>query len=237
MERIAEAAPRLKARIAGVFYLGTFVAGALAFFWGSGLVVSGDAAATARNILAHRALLELSVAANLLATACYIVVTALFYEIFRAVQRTASLVAAFFSLVGCASGAVSFVFLLAPLTVLGDTKYLSVFSVEELQALGLFFVNLYAKTYNLSLVFFGFYCLLIGWLVFRSTFLPRTLGVLMGLAGLGWLTFTSPELTRVLYPYVLAPGILGEGALTVWLLAKGVDAERWNELAAATAER
>ncbi len=237
MERTAEASPRLKARIAGVFYLGTFVTGGLALFAGGRLIVSGDAAATAANILAHESLLQLSFAANLLATACYIAVTALFYEIFKTVNRSLSLIAAFFSLVGCAIGAASFVFQLAPLVVLGGKQYLSVFKMEELQALALVLVNLHAQAYNISLVFFGFYCLLIGYLIFKSTFLPRSLGVLMGFAGLGWLTFLSPPLAKSLYPYVLAPGILGEGALTLWLLVMGVNAERWQEQASAAAAR
>ena len=72
------------------------------------------------------------------------------------------------------------------------------------------------------LVFFGFYCLLIGYLIFRSTFLPHVLGLLMAFAGLGWLTFFSATLAHSLYPYNFAPGILGEGVLTLWLLVNGV---------------
>jgi len=84
-----------------------------------------------------------------------------------------------------------------------------------------------------SLVFFGVYCLLVGYLIFRSTFLPRILGAGMTLAGLGWLTFLSPALASYLSPYNLATGILAEGLLTLWLLAFGVDAERWQEQAGA----
>jgi hypothetical protein len=76
------------------------------------------------------------------------------------------------------------------------------------------------------LPFFGIYCLLIGYLIFKSTFLPRTLGVLMAIAGLGWLTFLSPPLSNALSPYIFAPGLLGEGVLTVWLLVFGVDVPR-----------
>lgn len=85
------------------------------------------------------------------------------------------------------------------------------------------------------LVFFGCYCLLIGYLILRSTFLPRIVGVLMAFGGLGWLTFVSPALSHQLSPYNMAPGILGETALTVWLLAMGVNARRWNEQASAAA--
>ena len=74
-----------------------------------------------------------------------------------------------------------------------------------------------------ALVFFGVYCLLIGYLIFRSGFLPRVLGVLMGIGGLGWLTFVSPPLARALAPYNFAPGLLGEGVLTLWLLIRGVE--------------
>ena len=88
-----------------------------------------------------------------------------------------------------------------------------------------------------SLVFFGFYCLLIGYLIFRSTFLPRILGVLMAIAGLGWLTFLWPSLAARLTPYIFAPGVLGEGALTLWLLAMGVNAGRWNEQAGVIGRR
>jgi len=181
-------------------YLLTFLTGGFALIAGSGLVVSGDAAATATHILAHESSFWLGFAADLLVTACYIVVTALFYELFKPVNRTLSLLAAFFSLVGCAIGAASGLFRLAPLTVLGGAPYLSVFKADQLQALAFMFLKLHAQASNISLVFFGFYCLLIGYLAFRSTFLPRILGVLMAVGGLGWLTFLSPPLAKSLYP-------------------------------------
>ncbi len=116
---------------------------------------------------------------------------------------------------------------------MSGAQYLSVFKVEQLQALALMFLKLNVQTTQIGLVFFGFYCLLIGYLIFRSTFLPRILGALMVVAGLGWLTFLSPPLAKSLSPYVLAPGIVGEGLLTVWLLVKGVNVQRWNEQAEA----
>jgi hypothetical protein len=219
----------MKARIAGAFYLLVFLTGGIALSIGGRFVVSGDAAATATNILAHEALLRLSWSINLIATACYIVVTALFYELFKPVNRSVSLVAAFFSLLGCAVGSATSLFQLAPLYFLKGTPYLNVFRKEQLQALALTFLRLNAQGSNMSLVFFGFYCLLIGYLIFRSTFLPRALGVLMAIAGLGWLTFLWQPLASSLFPYILIPGIVGEGSLTVWLLAAGVNAERWRE--------
>ena len=237
MTPIGGASPRLKARISGVFYLLEMLTGGFAIvFVGGRLFVSGNAAATATNILAHESLFRLGFAANLLQFACYIGVTGLFYDLFKPVNRGLSLLAAFFSIVGCTLGAISCLFELAPLAVLGGAKYLTVFNVEQLQALGLTFLKLYAQAFDISFVFFGFYCLLIGYLIFRSTFLPRILGVGMALAGLCWLTFLWPPLAHSLSPYILAPGILGEGSLTVWLLAMGVNAQRWNEQARAAGQ-
>jgi hypothetical protein len=79
----------------------------------------------------------------------------------------------------------------------------------------------------------GFYCFLIGYLIFRSTFLPRILGALVGIAGLGWLTFVSPPLAKYLSPYNLACGLLGEGSVFLWLLVMGVNVQRWKERASA----
>lgn len=77
------------------------------------------------------------------------------------------------------------------------------------------------------LTFFGVYCLLIGWLVYISTYLPKPIGVLMMCGGAGWLTFGIPSLAAALSPYNFAPGIIAEGILTLWLLIAGVDRQRW----------
>jgi hypothetical protein len=231
------ASPRLKARIAGGFYLLEMLTGGFAIFLvGGRLFVPGDPAATATNILAHESLLRLSFAANLMQFTCYIVVTGLFYALFKPVNRGLSLLAAFFSLVGCTIGAVSCLFELAPMAVLGGERSLKAFTAEQLQALVLTFLKLYGQAFDISFVFFGFYCLLIGYLIFRSRFLPRILGLGMALAGLCWLTFLWPPLAHSLSPYILAPGILGEGSLTLWLLVAGVNSARWNEQADAAGE-
>jgi hypothetical protein len=76
------------------------------------------------------------------------------------------------------------------------------------------------------LVFSGFYCLLLGYLIFRSTFLPRFLGVLVALSGVGWLTYLSPHLAHLLLHYTMISGLLGEGSLTLWLLFMGINVQR-----------
>ena len=233
MERNAEASPRPRARITGVVYLFYFLTAVLGVFFMGGIVVDGDAAATATNLLAHESLFRLGLATGLVATAGYIALTALFYGLFKPVNRSLSLLAAFFSLVGCAILAFASLFQIAPLVVLGGSPYLSVFKVEQLRALALMFLELNTQANNICVAFFGVYCLLIGYLIFKSFFLPRILGVLMALAGLGWLTFLSPPLANHLSPYNLVLGFLAELALMLWLLVRGVNVQRWKEQASA----
>jgi hypothetical protein len=235
MERIVEASPRSKARIAGVFYLLTTLTRMFVeIFVRNRLVVSDDAAATATNILAHEPLWWWGFAADILAFASYIALTALLYELLKPVNRSLSLVAAFFSLVACVVQAISSLFHLAPRFLLGGAPYLSVFTVEQLQALALVFLKLRAAAYhNIGLVFFGLYCLLVGILILRSTFLPRILGVLMVLAGLSYVLFLSPPLVRSLQPYILVFPAVGQISLTLWLLVIGVKEQRWKQQASA----
>jgi hypothetical protein len=89
---------------------------------------------------------------------------------------------------------------------------------------------------DIPVVFDGFSCFLIGYLIFRSSFLPRILGVLMAVGGLGWLTFLSPPLAKHLSPYNLAFGILGQESVMLWLLVMGVNVQKWKEQARALIE-
>jgi len=234
-ERISGASPRSKARMAGGLWLLYVSMAALAGFARRGLIVSGEAAATATNILAHESLFRLGFAADILAIACYLAVTALLYDLFKPVNRTVSLLAAFFSLVGCTIQAFACLFELAPLVVLGGTPHSSVFKVEELQALAYMFLKLYSQAYSIALVFFGFFSLLIGYLIFKSTFLPRMLGVLMAVAGMAGLMFLSPSFGAKYLPYIVAADI-GEILLVLWLLVMGVNEQRWNDRASAAEE-
>jgi hypothetical protein len=235
MERIAEASPRFQAMMAGVIGWITTTAGFAAIVRGK-LVVYGDAAATAHNILAHELLFRLAFAGDVIAT-LYIAYTLLLYNLFRPVNRSLSLLAAFFSLLGCAIGTLTCLFHLAPLVVLGGAQSLRAFNVEQLQALALMFLKLHAQGYNISMVLFGSYDLLIGYLIFRSTFLPRILGVLLAISGLCYLincfaNFLSPAFAAHLMPYILVPGG-AELLLALWLVVIGVNVQRWKEQSSA----
>ncbi len=239
-ERTAAASPRFKARITGVVYLLFFVTAVLGEFFmqqagisGIQLGVSGDAAATANTILAHESTFRLGFALGLISTACYVAVTALFYQLFRPVSRSLSLLAVCFSLMGLAIQTFGSLLQLAPLVVLSGSPYLGVFNVRQLQALALLFLNLNAQVGSIALVFDGLFLFLIGYLIFRSTFLPRMLGALVAFAGLGWLTFLSPPLANYLYTYIQVLGVLAEGSLMLWLLVIGVNGQRWIARASA----
>lgn len=232
--RIAEASPRFKARIAGVFYLLTILTGIFAQGFVSGrLVVDGNAAATATNILTHKSLFQSGFTVYLIEMACQIAVTALFYDLLKPAGKIVSLLAAFLGLTGCVIKTFSRLFYIAPLFVLGGANYLGVFSREQLQGLALLFLKVNDRGAAIALAFFGFYALLTGYLIVRSTFLPRFLGVWSALAGLGWLTFLYPPLGYRLFPYLAAFGFLGAVALILWLLVFGVNEQRWREQASA----
>ncbi len=236
-ERIAEGSLRLQARIIGVFSLLTILTGIFAQgFVSNKLVVGGDAAATAANLLAHKGLFQLGFAVFMIEMACNIVFTALFYDLLKPVSRSVSLVAAFLGLTGCVIKTFSRLFFIAPLFILGGAHYLSVFSAEQLQALALLFLKVNDRGAGIALVFFGFYALLTGYLIIRSTFLPRILGVLSVLGGLGWLTFLYPPLGSRLFLYIVVLALFGAASLIFWLLVFGVNEQRWKEQAKAAGQ-
>jgi hypothetical protein len=235
-QRIRETSPRLKARITGVLYLVTILTGIFAQgFVSDRLVVSGDAVATATNILTHKVFYELGFTFYIVEMACQIAVTALFYDLLKPVNRSLSLVAAFLGLTGCVIKMVSRLFYIAPLLVVGGAHYLNAFELKQLQALALLFLKVNDQGAAMALAFFGFYALLKGWLIIRSTFLPRILGALTLFGGLGWLTFLYPPLGYRLFLHLAGFGLLAAAALIVWLLVFGVNEQRWNEQASAAA--
>ena len=224
--------PNALARAAGWIYLLNFAFGPGMYALKT-LVRVDDAGATATNILAHATLYRLGFTGNLIAVAAYLVVTALFYQLFKPVSKTISLTAAIVSAAGCGILAVGCVFYLAPFVVLPVLHAAAGAATPQAQMLALTFIKLYGQSYNTSLVFFGFYLVLIGYLIIKSTFLPRGLGIAVMLAGPWGLTFLWPPLARALYPYMLLSGI-GELALLLWLIIKGVNVDRWHEQARVT---
>ena len=198
----------------------------------SGPGATGDAVATANNIMAHQPSFRVGWALDLISTAFYVALMALFYQLFKPVSRTLALLAMVFGLVGCAVTAFGSLFQLAPLVILGGSPYSSAFDVRQRQALALLFLNLNVQVGYIALVFFGVFQIVLGYLIFQSAFLPRIIGALIAVAGLGWLTFLSPPLANQLLTPLEVLGIAAEASLMLWLLVMGVNPQRWTAWAA-----
>ena len=234
VDTIDEASPRVLARLTGLFaLLEALTSGFGQVIIPRMLIVSGNAAATAANILAHEALFRLSILAAFLGVACHIVWTYLVYELLKPVNRNVALVAVFFSLVAIALQSFSGTLQAAPLVALQGGSALAAFNAEQLKTLAFVFLNFNARVFDAYLVFFGFWCVLTGYLIFKSTFMPRILGLLEALAGLCWLTFIWPPFAHYVSPSNQILAGLGEVSLMLWLLVRGLNVERWKGQASA----
>jgi hypothetical protein len=175
---ILEESPLSKARAAGGLWWLCIVAGIVDFVAGAPLIVANDATATAANILAKESLFRLGFSADLISGVSYLGVTVFLCYVLKPVSRSLSLLAAFFGL-----GGVGFLCHLAPLVLLHGDQYLTAFTTGELQAMALTPLKLQVQVFSIGIVFFGIQCISIGYLVARSTFLPRTLGILLAIGG------------------------------------------------------
>jgi hypothetical protein len=143
------------------------------------------------------------------------------YSLFVPVSQSLSRIAAFFGLVGCAVQIFGNTFRMAAVFMLKPSDLLNSFSAEQIRTAALMCIKLHALTFNSSLVLFGLFNIMIGYLILRSTLLPRFLGVLMTVAGLGWLIFLWPPLATAMSAYILPFGALAEFLLMLWLLIRG----------------
>jgi hypothetical protein len=228
MNVIAGQFPRVTARVTAVFYILTIVLGLLAqMYLSAKMIVQGDAAATAANILSHKGLFRASFAIYLVEMGCNVATTVFFYQLLRPVSRGFSLLAAVFGLTGCGIKTFSRLFYIAPLLILGGAPYLNVFDAKQLQALALLSLRVNDHGAAMAMVFFGFGAFVEGCLMVRAIFLPRVLGVLSMAGGVGWMTFLYTPLGYAAFPYVALVALIGSLSLIGWLLVAGVDEERW----------
>jgi hypothetical protein len=238
-ERRAAASPRQLARIAGALYLTNILCGFFAIgYVPAAIVVSGDPAATAQNILAHDLLYRLGIVTHIIGLLTNIPLMVIFYELFKVVNRRASLLVVCFLLVGTAIEGAYLLNQFAPLILLQDGSPVSEVAATQLQAQVSTPLALLAVGYSLAQVFYVGYLLLTGYLIVRSTFLPRILGALLAIGGLCYLFysfayFLSPEFAAHLVPYIQLPSGIGELSLCLWLLGVGVNERRWKEQASA----
>ena len=226
-----EISPQAWARTGGALYLVVIAAGMAAeLLIRDRLVVPADANATIANIRAFEFLWRLGIAANLFHLACSVALALVLYVLLRPVHRDLALLAVLFNIVAIAIEAVSKLFLLPSLFVLGTASYLQSFAPEQLNAIAYLSNRSHTYGFNVSLIFFGCECLVIGYLVFKSRYLPRTLGVLMQVAGVAYLAnsfalLLAPALANIV---LLIPAAIAELSLALWLLVKGVDLRTWH---------
>jgi hypothetical protein len=229
--------PKLEARIGGLLYLIIIAAGFFSEGYVRGnLVVNGNAAATAHNILGSELLFRLGGAAEFVTLSCDIAVALILYVLLRPVNRDLALLAAFFRLVFTAVYATLSLTHFAPIYLLKGGGALAVFTTEQLQAAAMFSFRLHDLGYNVSLVFFGIHCMLIGGLIAASGLLPRVIGGLLAIAGgcyvvNSFASFIVPGFASMLFPYILLPGFVAELCLAVWLLIFGLNEQRWRQVA------
>ena len=228
-----EWSPKAKARLAGVFEaLEGFTSSYGQMTVLGQLMVAGNAAATAANILQHETLFRLGFASSVLGVVFHLAWAFLFYQLLRPVSRNVSVFALLVILVCCALQVITALLYLAPLLVLHAGNSLSAFTQEQLHALAYMFLKLNGLAMDTTLVFFGLWRVLTGYLIFKSTFMPRILGVLLAIDGLGWMMFMWPPLGHYLFlPIGIACGV-AEIPLQLWLLIFGVNNERWKAQAA-----
>ena len=228
------------ARIAGLLFLISIVAGGFGeLYVPTVLIVSGDPTATAKNIVASDLLFRMGFASYLVEAICDIALTLILYLLLRPVGRELALLTAFFRLVGTAIFAASELFYFAPAFILGGADYLKTFSPDQLNTLAYVSLRMYVYGGGLFFAFGGVGSILLGYLIFRSGYLPKILGALMALGGLG---FVIRSFALALVPasaslgvILLLPTGLAMLSLTGWLLVKGVDVPKWEARAAAAA--
>ena len=198
------------------------------------LIVSGDATATANGISSSQFLWRAGIAGDLLMHVCDVPVILILYFLLRPVSKSLALLATLINLVQTAVLAANKLNLLVPLFLLDDAGYLKAFSPEQLQVLSYLAIKAHGYGFGFGLIFFGFACLVRGWLIFRSGYFPKTLGLLMLMAGLSYLTnsfalLLAPSVAASIFPGVLIPAFVGELSLCLWLIVKGVNMRQWEQ--------
>lgn len=229
--RLLDMPPQVAARIAGCLYLLVIAGGLFAqVFVRDRLIVGGDATATADSLLQHATLYRLGFGIHLFYLLCAIVLAVILYDMLRRVSASLALLALSFDLVAITVEGIHLLHHLAPLLMLTDSG-LAGMEPSQLHAMAYAQARLFAYGFGISLVFFGAFCIVTGVLIYRSRFLPRTLGVMMVIAGICYLTnsfalFLAPGLASLLFPYILMPCLIAELSLALWLLVKGIDMEK-----------
>jgi hypothetical protein len=230
-----EAYPQVYARAAGAIYLLIILFGGFSEGYVMNmLVVSGDPAATAHNILASSALWRLSVAGDLIVPLIAVPQLWIVYQLLKPAGKNVALLFVLLEIVSLSVESISKLFLLTVLPLLGNAAYAHAFQPQQIVSLAGMMLTAHDICFNIALLFFGVDCLVTGYLIFRSGYFPRIIGRLLQLAGLSYLvgtlsTFFAPAFADVIGLPVQLLALIGEASFCFWLLVMGVDVAKWNE--------
>jgi len=238
--RTADRSPRALTRLAGFLYLVITIAAIVAHVYvPAQLLVPGDAAATANNILAAGLLFRIGIGSEFVVLLSEIVLSILLYVLFKPVSKTLALVAAVFRLAMTTIHAINLLNSFFVLLLLSGADYLATFEVDQLHALVLLFLNAHHYGFTIGIVFLVPHVFVLGYLIFKSGYFPRTLGVLFMVAACGYLFDSTALLFVPSYDttpaFIALPIAIAEIAFPLWLLIKGVNVEQWNKRALAAA--
>jgi hypothetical protein len=228
--------PQVFARIGGLAYLIIIAAGVMGeIFIRSKIIVPGNALATTNNISASPLLWRIGIFGDLVMHVFDLVVGIVYYTLLKRVNKELALLSLLFGLIQTAVLVANKLNLMMPLFLLDNDSYLRAFDQHQLQALSFLSIKAHEYGFGIGLIFFGFECLIDGYLIFRSEFLPRILGVMIFIAGLCYLTNSfllifSPRLEGILFPVILGPlAFIGEFSMCLWLIVKGVNMKKWEQ--------
>jgi hypothetical protein len=235
--QLADWSPRKTARIAGLFYLIFIATFIFASYVRSTIIVSGSAIETANNIMSSQFLFRIGFLSELISALFFLLAAWALYSLLRSVNRNLALLFLLLNLAGVAVESANMLNLLAPMLLLSDSGYLKVLQSAQLQALSLVFINSYTNGIMIAQIFYGTWLLPLGYLLYKSGFVPRFIGILIMLdffGDLSWFTqyFMFPGYSSYSYPG-LAIGFVAEFSLSLWLLIMGVK-ERNPSLAGVT---
>lgn len=231
---MTERSPQTYCRAVGIFLILSALCGWFGEMYVPSVMMAGDAATTATQLRLNDGLFRLGFAAYLVEAFSDVVLAWLLYVLLRPVHRDLALLSAFFGLVSMSLFAVTKLFYFAAPMFLSGRAYLAAFTPDQLDSLASLFLALYGGLSGISMLFYGTAWIIRGWLTWRSAYLPRALGAIMLVAGIG---FAAKTITQVLAPayssdILLAPMFLNIVAVAAWMLAKGVDRDRWDRAAA-----
>lgn len=229
MKKNTDVSPSTIAKITAVVYLILIVcAGFSQGYVLESMVVWGDAATTANNIITNKSLFKIGYTLFLIEMSCQVAIAVLLLLLLKPAGSKMATVAVYFGVAGATVKTVSILFYIAAFFILTNAAYLNEFTPAQIKALAYLMFDLKAYCAAVSLVFIGISTILFGYLMIKSTFMPKMLGYLTVVAGVGWMSFLSPELGFMLFDAVGLISLIGVFALIYWFLRFGVDDEKWR---------